>query len=67
MHVFEMLIQRSSTGRATGKEEDAQGPREEAHLVHPPLRQRHHDWWQEEDEPQPDYLSSPIYNGNFDN
>ena len=43
------------TGRAPREEEDAQGPREEAHHLYPPLRQRHHDWWQEKDEPQPDH------------
>jgi len=44
------------TGRATGEEEDAQGPREEENHIHPPFRQRHHDRWQEEDEPQPDFV-----------
>ena len=47
-------------GRTTREEEDAQGPGEEAHHVHPPLRQRHHDRRQEEDEPQPDFIRPDV-------
>lgn len=36
------------TGRGTREEEAAQGPRHEASQVHPPFRQRYHDWWQAE-------------------
>jgi hypothetical protein len=46
------------TGRASREEEDPQGPREEKNNLHPPLRQRDHDWWQEEDESQPDYINT---------
>ena len=33
------------TGRAPREEEDPQGPRQEAHHIHPPLRKRDHDRW----------------------
>ena len=49
------------TGRAPREEEAAQGPREEAHHIHPPLRQRHHDRRQEEDEPQPHLVSTRLH------
>jgi len=48
------------TGRAAGEEEGPQGPREEARSIHPPLRQRHHDRRQEEDEPEPDFVDDQL-------
>lgn len=36
------------TGRTTGEEEDPQGPGKEENHLHPPIRERHNDWRQEE-------------------
>lgn len=52
------MIPRISTGRATGEKEDAEGPSEEAHHLHPPLCKRHYDRRQAEDEPQPNVVNS---------
>jgi hypothetical protein len=51
-------------GRTTREEEDTQGPGEEAHHIHPPLRECHHDWWQEEDESQPDFVRLRFQEGS---
>jgi len=37
-----------STGWASRKEKDPQGPRKEENYIHPPIRERYAHWWQEE-------------------
>ncbi len=37
-----------TTGGATGEEEDTEGARKEENHIHPPIRQCHYDWWEEE-------------------
>ena len=53
---IELQLTLASPGRTTREEEDTQGPCEEENHIHPPLRQRHDDRWQEEDEPEPDII-----------
>ena len=42
------LIWIKMTGRASREEEDSQGPCQEENILHPPICERHNDWWKEE-------------------